>query len=216
MVDIHMHVIPAVDDGSRSLKESLEMLRLAAGQGITAVIATSHGEAFDRGYDRLVRSRFDELKDAVRAEDIGGGSSLNSAPGGVHEIGSGSDDADYFPPDYALGGAGILHLFADSDFVAVFHKTGQITVYCVIGYAAHGSALRKTAAFSGECQFKLPGNSDSVVKKHFVEITETVKEQTVRILMLGAQIVLHHGRELLHKSGVFRHGRGRRIFGVVV
>lgn len=68
MVDIHMHVIPAVDDGSRSLKESLEMLRLAAGQGITAVIATSHGEAFDRGYDRLVRSRFDELKDAVRAE----------------------------------------------------------------------------------------------------------------------------------------------------
>ena len=68
MVDIHMHVIPAVDDGSRSLKESLEMLRLAAGQGITAVVATSHGEAFDRGYDRLVRSRFDELKDAVRAE----------------------------------------------------------------------------------------------------------------------------------------------------
>ena len=63
MVDIHMHVIPAVDDGSRSLKESLEMLRLAAGQGITAVIATSHGEAFDRGYSRL-----DELKDAVRAE----------------------------------------------------------------------------------------------------------------------------------------------------
>ena len=68
MVDIHMHVIPAVDDGSRSLMESIEMLRLAAGQGITAVVATSHGEAFDRGYDRLVRSRFDELKDAVRAE----------------------------------------------------------------------------------------------------------------------------------------------------
>ena len=68
MVDIHMHVIPAVDDGSRSLMESLEMLRLAAGQGITAVIATSHGEAFDRGYDRLVRSRFDELKDTVKTE----------------------------------------------------------------------------------------------------------------------------------------------------
>lgn len=68
MVDIHMHVIPAVDDGSTSLKESLEMLHLAAGQGITAVIATSHGEAFDRGYSRLVRSRFDELKDAVRDE----------------------------------------------------------------------------------------------------------------------------------------------------
>ena len=62
MVDIHMHVIPAVDDGARSLKESLEMLRLAGAQGVTAVVATSHGEAFDRGYSELVRSRFDELK----------------------------------------------------------------------------------------------------------------------------------------------------------
>lgn len=68
MVDIHMHVIPAVDDGARSLKESLEMLRLAGAQGVTAVVATSHGEAFDRGYSELVRSRFDELKKAAMDE----------------------------------------------------------------------------------------------------------------------------------------------------
>ena len=68
MVDIHMHVIPAVDDGARSLKESLEMLRLAGAQGVTAVVATSHGEAFDRGYSELVRSRFEELKKAAMDE----------------------------------------------------------------------------------------------------------------------------------------------------
>lgn len=58
MVDIHMHVTPYVDDGSRSIKESLEMLRLAGTQGVTAVIATPHGGAFDRGYSEPVRSRF--------------------------------------------------------------------------------------------------------------------------------------------------------------
>ena len=68
MIDIHMHVIPFVDDGSRSLKESLAMLRLAGRQGVTAVIATSHGEAFDRGYSVLVKSRFDDLMEAVRKE----------------------------------------------------------------------------------------------------------------------------------------------------
>ena len=68
MIDIHMHVIPVVDDGARSLKESLEMLRIAAAQGITAVVATSHGEAFDRGYSELVRRRFDELVKAAGEE----------------------------------------------------------------------------------------------------------------------------------------------------
>ena len=68
MVDIHMHVTPFVDDGSRSIKESLEMLRLAGTQGVTAVIATPHGGAFDSGYSELVRSRFVDLMNAARDE----------------------------------------------------------------------------------------------------------------------------------------------------
>lgn len=42
MIDIHNHVIYKFDDGPKSLKESLNMLRIAADQGITDVFATSH------------------------------------------------------------------------------------------------------------------------------------------------------------------------------
>ena len=42
IIDVHAHVIPEVDDGSREMEESLEMLKMAAEQGVCAVIATPH------------------------------------------------------------------------------------------------------------------------------------------------------------------------------
>lgn len=42
IIDIHAHVLPGVDDGSRTMEESVQMLKLAARQGVTAVIATPH------------------------------------------------------------------------------------------------------------------------------------------------------------------------------
>lgn len=42
IIDFHTHVLPAIDDGSSSLKESIGMLRLEAEQGIESVVATPH------------------------------------------------------------------------------------------------------------------------------------------------------------------------------
>lgn len=42
MTDIHSHVLPEMDDGSRSVAESCEMLRLLQQQGIDRVAATPH------------------------------------------------------------------------------------------------------------------------------------------------------------------------------
>ena len=42
MIDIHSHILPELDDGSRSLEESLEMARIAAEDGITHMVATPH------------------------------------------------------------------------------------------------------------------------------------------------------------------------------
>jgi len=42
MVDIHCHILPGLDDGPRTLDESLAMLRLAAGDGVRTIVATPH------------------------------------------------------------------------------------------------------------------------------------------------------------------------------
>ena len=41
-IDIHNHVLPGIDDGSKSIKQSLEMLDLYADLGVQKVITTPH------------------------------------------------------------------------------------------------------------------------------------------------------------------------------
>ena len=47
MIDWHNHLLPNMDDGSRSVEESLAMLRAQAAQGVTTVMATPHFYAND-------------------------------------------------------------------------------------------------------------------------------------------------------------------------
>jgi len=42
LIDIHNHILPGIDDGSKSLDESLEMLSLYADLGIQKLISTPH------------------------------------------------------------------------------------------------------------------------------------------------------------------------------
>jgi len=42
LIDFHTHCLPCVDDGSTSVKMSLEMLRMEAEQGVKKVVATPH------------------------------------------------------------------------------------------------------------------------------------------------------------------------------
>lgn len=55
--DFHSHILPGVDDGSKSVSESLEMLRLEAGQGIRRVVATPHFYAHHDTPERFLRRR---------------------------------------------------------------------------------------------------------------------------------------------------------------
>lgn len=42
MTDFHTHILPAIDDGSKSVAESIEMLTALSEQGISRVVATPH------------------------------------------------------------------------------------------------------------------------------------------------------------------------------
>ena len=48
IIDIHSHILPGVDDGSRNMEESLKLLEMAYSQGVRGIIATPH---YSRSHD---------------------------------------------------------------------------------------------------------------------------------------------------------------------
>ncbi len=67
MIDLHSHVLPGVDDGARSLDESVAILAAAAEDGATQIAATPHvradyptqAETMERGVAELNRAARD-------------------------------------------------------------------------------------------------------------------------------------------------------------
>lgn len=57
MIDIHTHILPQIDDGSRSVIESEQMLEEIAGQGIETIIATPHFYAWDNTIEDFLYQR---------------------------------------------------------------------------------------------------------------------------------------------------------------
>jgi protein-tyrosine phosphatase len=62
MVDLHCHILPGLDDGSRGLEESLQMAETAIADGITHVVATPHASSSWEFDYRRVRQVRDELQ----------------------------------------------------------------------------------------------------------------------------------------------------------
>ena len=57
MIDLHSHILPQMDDGSRSVDESLQMLAALAAQGVTDVAATPHFYASENSPERFLARR---------------------------------------------------------------------------------------------------------------------------------------------------------------
>lgn len=55
MIDFHTHILPGIDDGSRSADESIQMLR--AMPEVTHVVATPHFYAWENTPERFLRRR---------------------------------------------------------------------------------------------------------------------------------------------------------------
>ena len=57
MIDFHSHILPKIDDGSKSSDESIEILLAERQQGVSDIIATPHFYAHDVSIFSLLRAK---------------------------------------------------------------------------------------------------------------------------------------------------------------
>ena len=57
MIDWHSHILPQMDDGSKSVEETLQLLNMMSSQGVDTVIATSHFYANDESLESFLERR---------------------------------------------------------------------------------------------------------------------------------------------------------------
>lgn len=62
IIDFHSHILPGIDDGSKNVQTSLEMLRRSAAQGIENIVATPHFYALQDRIGRFLQRRQDALE----------------------------------------------------------------------------------------------------------------------------------------------------------
>ena len=102
MIDIHCHVLPAVDDGAKTWDTAVEMCKAAAADGIEHIVATPH--ANDRyTYDR------EWLQSLVhKLEALVGGAPQLSLGCDFHLSYENLQDIAVFPNKYVIGETGYL------------------------------------------------------------------------------------------------------------
>lgn len=71
MTDFHSHILPKMDDGSRSAEESLAMLNALSEQGVSRVMATPHFYANDESVADFINRRQNSLESLMSLKPSG-------------------------------------------------------------------------------------------------------------------------------------------------
>lgn len=70
-VDMHSHLIPGIDDGSKSLDESLELIQRLADFGLRKIITTPHiMSEYYRNTPEIIRLGLEDLQKAAKSSGI--------------------------------------------------------------------------------------------------------------------------------------------------
>ena len=64
-VDIHSHVLYGLDDGAKSLDESVAMLQMAADDGTSDIVGTPHSDLTYKLQPEVIAERLIELNGAL-------------------------------------------------------------------------------------------------------------------------------------------------------
>ncbi|MCU1322876.1 MAG: Protein-tyrosine-phosphatase [Acidobacteriaceae bacterium] len=105
MIDIHHHLLWGLDDGSKSIENSIAMARIAAEDGITHVVCTPHANS-QYVYDpQIIADKIAELQRSLKAEGI----ALTLGRGcDFHMTYDNIQEAKTDPARYSINGKGYL------------------------------------------------------------------------------------------------------------
>jgi protein-tyrosine phosphatase len=108
MIDLHCHILPKIDDGSKSIKQSLEMAQVFEQAGYQQVAATPHTVPGTRWMPSpaAIRERVAELNQAIRDKSI----QLTVLPGAEIAL---------FPQVPDLLDDGMIQSLADTSYVLI-------------------------------------------------------------------------------------------------
>lgn len=207
IIDMHCHILPKVDDGSSSLEESMEMLRLAACEGIVKVIVTPHFKvgkhnASPEGIGR----RIQELQQMVDEEQLG----IEILPG--NEILYFNDLVDELDAQKVLTLAGSHYVLVEFMPGDPYHRIRNAVdellgggYIPVIAHVERYECLLKDASLVTELKTlgaKIQVNASSVAGKHGWKIKRHVcqllKEQSVDYIGTDAHDMKTRKPEMLN------------------
>ena len=66
--DMHCHILPEVDDGSRSLEDSLEMIQVEIAEGVTDIMLTPHYIMGKTDPD-LIQAQYKKLQEEIKKQN---------------------------------------------------------------------------------------------------------------------------------------------------
>lgn len=97
MIDLHSHILHAIDDGSRSLADAITVARTAVAGGVSLMVATPHGRSSVSAGSRysvaLLRERLEELQGTLDHAGVPlklvAGTEIYAEPGALERLHAG-------------------------------------------------------------------------------------------------------------------------------
>lgn len=145
IVDTHCHILPGVDDGSQSMETTLKMIKIAAEEGVTHMIATPH---FKKDRHNASPATIEKLVAEVQKLSDDNSLGLTILPG--NEIMFFSDMEEAFDEgklttmnhsDYLM-----IEFYPDDDYSRIkraVEMTQSLGLHPVIAHAERFAELRK-------------------------------------------------------------------------
>jgi protein-tyrosine phosphatase len=142
LIDIHSHILPGLDDGSQSLENSIEMLRMASAAGTTDIVATPHANSEFAFRQDEVEAKIVELRQAAGdTPRIHYGCDFHLTPENIEE-------SLRSPGKYSINHQGYLMVeFADT-FIPkatadIFGRMLSVGLYPVVTHPERNALLQK-------------------------------------------------------------------------